>query len=58
MSLPGTYRYGRYCPAPVLMFFANWGLSLSGAPVAFSATHRVAGCPLRRLVKPDTPRAA
>ncbi|WP_161776253.1 hypothetical protein [Polycyclovorans algicola] len=53
MRLPGTTRYGRYCPSQWLMHLANWGLSLAGAPVAFTATHRVAGCPLRRLVETD-----
>jgi len=48
MDLLGAYRHGRFCPARWLVWMANWGLSLSGAPVAFEPRGRIQGYPLRR----------
>lgn len=47
MDLLGAYRHGRFCPARWLVWMANWGLSLSGAPVAFEPRGRFQGGALR-----------
>lgn len=55
MDLLGAYRHGRFCPARWLVWMANWGLSLSGAPVAFEPRGRFQGA---RCVRRPTPGRA